>query len=145
MSKPKIEPSLEIESQAFSKQSHQFWTLQIVGWLGYAIFVFLAIIHPQFSAPNFNFSGQIFNLLVETMSGFFLSYLQWRFIRKIIHLPLNKMLLLSFSSAAIFGLIYNVIKLSTFKAIVHQQQWNESWSTLEFGGWLLFSLATMFV
>jgi sensor histidine kinase YesM len=141
----KIEPSLETESQAFSKQSHQFWTLQIVGWLAYAIFVFLAIIRPQFSDPNFNFSGQILNLLVETMSGFILSYLQWRFIRRITHLPLNEMLFYSFSAAAMLGLIYNIIKLSTFKAIVHQQQWNESWSTLEFGGWLLFSLATMFV
>jgi sensor histidine kinase YesM len=145
MDESEIEASFETESQAFSKQSHQFWTLQIVGWLAYAIFVFLAIVRPQFSDPNFNFSGQILNLLVETMSGFFLSYLQWRFIRRITHFPLNKMLLFSFSAAAVLGLIYNIIKLSTFKAIVHQQQWNESWSTLEFGGWLLFSLATMFV
>jgi sensor histidine kinase YesM len=145
MGESKIESSLETESQAFSKQSHQFWTLQIVGWVAYAIFVFLAIIHPQFSSPNFNFSGQILNLLIETMSGFFLSYIQWRFIRRITHLPLNEMLFFSFSAAAMLGVIYNVIKLSTFKAIVHQQQWNESWSTLEFGGWLLFSLATMFV
>ena len=36
--------SLEFEPQVFSKQSHQFWTLQIGGWLGYAVFVFLAII-----------------------------------------------------------------------------------------------------
>jgi sensor histidine kinase YesM len=145
MDESQIEASFETESQAFSKQSHQFWTLQIVGWLGYALFVFLAIVRPQISEPNFNFSGQILNLLVETMSGFFLSYLQWCFIRRITHFPLNKMLLFSFSAAAVLGLIYNIIKLSTFKAIVHQQQWNESWSTLEFGGWLLFSLATMFV
>jgi len=30
---------LETESKAFSKQSHQFWTLQIAGWLGYATVV----------------------------------------------------------------------------------------------------------
>ena len=58
MDESEIEASLETESQAFSKQSHQFWTLQIVGWLGYAIFVFLAIVRPQIAQPNFNFSGK---------------------------------------------------------------------------------------
>ena len=67
---------LEIEPQAFSKQSHQFWTLQIAGWLGYACIVFLAIIRPQIDEPNFNFTAQIINLTVETISGFLLSYLE---------------------------------------------------------------------
>ena len=57
---------LETESKAFSKQSHQFWTLQIAGWLGYAIVVFLAIIRPQFGTPSFNLSAQVTNLIVET-------------------------------------------------------------------------------
>ena len=35
--------------------------------------------------------------------------------------------------------------MSSFKVIVHQQHWNESWNMLEFGGWLMFSLTTMFV
>tara|TARA_R110002050_G_scaffold199102_4_gene333867 strand:- start:125 stop:1243 length:1119 start_codon:yes stop_codon:yes gene_type:complete len=140
-----VESSLLIESHAFSKQSHQFWTLQIAGWLGYAFIVFLAIIQPQFDDPNFNLSGQIINLIVETMSGFFLSYLQWRLIQRIVHLPLNKTLFFSFFSAAILGLLYNTIKMSSFKVIVHHQHWNESWNMLEFGGWLLFSLTTMFV
>ncbi|MGL1959061.1 MAG: histidine kinase [Colwellia sp.] len=139
-----IESSLEIEPQAFSKQNHQFWVLQILGWLGYAFIVFLAIIRPQFDDPNFNLSGQMINLMVETMSGFFLSYLQWLLIQKIVHLPLKKILLLSFSFAAILGMVYNIIKLSAFKIIVHHQQWNEAWDMLEFGGWLLFSLTTMF-
>lgn len=139
-----IESSLQIESQAFSKQSHQFWTLQITGWLGYAFIVFLAIIRPQFDDPNFNLSGQIINLIVETMSGFFLSYFQWLLIRRIVHLPLKNMLFFSFFSAGVLGLIYNVIKISSFKVIVHHQHWNESWNMLEFGGWLLFSLTTMF-
>jgi two-component system LytT family sensor kinase len=145
MGEPKVETSLEIESQAFSKQSHQFWTLQIAGWFGYALVVFLAIIHPQFAAPNFNLSGQALNLIVETISGFLLSYLQWRFIRSIVHFPVNKMLLLSFSSAALLGLVFNIIKISAFKVIVHHQHWNEAWNMLEFGGWLMFSLTTMFV
>lgn len=139
-----IESSLEIESQAFSKQSHQFWILQVAGWLGYGLFVFVAIIRPQFSEPNFNFSGQITNLLVETLSGFLLSYLQWLFIRHITHFPLKKMLFLSFASAAILGVVYNIIKLSAFKVIVYEQHWNHAWNMLEFGGWLLFSLTTMF-
>lgn len=145
MGEPRIETSLEIESQTFSKQSHQFWTLQIAGWLGYAVVVFIAIVRPQFTAENFNLSGQIINLIVETMSGFLLSYLQWRFIRRIVHFPVNKMLFFSFSSAALLGLVFNIIKISAFKVIVHSQQWNESWNMLEFGGWLLFSLTTMFV
>lgn len=135
---------LEIESQAFSKQSHQFWTLQIAGWLGYAIVVFLAIIRPQFGAPNFNLSAQVINLMVETMSGFTLSYLQWLFIGRVVHLPIKMTLFFSFSFAAILGLIYNIIKLSSFKVIVYNQQWNQAWDTLEFGGWLMFSLTTMF-
>lgn len=145
MDRPRIETSLEIESQAFSKQSHQFWTLQIAGWLGYALVVFLAIVRPQLDTPNFNLSGQIINLSVETMSGFFLSYLEWLLIRRIVHLPLKKMLFFSFTSAALLGLVYNVIKMSSFKVIVHHQQWNEGWNMLEFGGWLMFSLTTMFV
>lgn len=140
-----IETSLELESQTFSKQSHQFWTLQIAGWLGYALVVFLAIIRPQLDAPNFSLAGQIVNLMVETMSGFLLSYLQWRLIRRIVHLPLKKTLFFSFCSAAVLGLIYNVIKMSSFKVIVHHQHWNEGWNMLEFGGWLMFSLTTMFV
>lgn len=145
MDKFSIETSLELESQTFSKQSHQFWTLQIAGWLGYALVVFLAIIRPQLDAPNFSLAGQIVNLMVETMSGFLLSYLQWRLIRRIVHLPLKKTLFFSFCSAAVLGLIYNVIKMSSFKVIVHHQHWNEGWNMLEFGGWLMFSLTTMFV
>lgn len=136
---------LEIEPQAFSKQSHQFWTLQIAGWLGYAFIVFLAIIRPQLDDSNFNLSAQIINLTVETLSGFFLSYLQWALICRLVHLPLNKMLFYSFFSASILGVVFNIIKISSFKVIVHQQHWNESWNTLEFGGWLMFSLTTMFV
>ena len=140
----KDESTLEISAQAFSKQSHQFWTLQISGWLGYAAFVFVAIIRPQFDDIDFNFQGQIINLILETLSGFFLSYLQWLFIQRIVHLPVRKTLFFSFLSAAILGLFYNILKLSFFKIIVHQQHWNEAWNMLEFGGWLLFSLTTMF-
>ena len=107
--------------------------------------VFLAIIRPQMQLQGFNFSGQVLNLILETLSGFILSYLQWLLIRKIVHLPLKKTLLLSFASAATFGLLFNVMKLSFYKMVVYQQQWNEAWNTLEFGGWLLFSLTTMFV
>lgn len=138
------ESFLEIESKVFSKQSHQFWTLQIAGWLGYALVVFLAIIRPQLGTAGFNLSGQITNLIAETMSGFFLSYLQWLFIGKIVHLPLKKTLFFSFTFAAFLGLIYNIIKLSSFKVIVYNQKWNEAWDMLEFGGWLMFSLTTMF-
>ena len=145
MEQTRLNSSLELESQAFSKQSHQFWTLQILGWLGYAFVVFVAIIRPQFDDPQFNFSGQMLNLFAETFSGFALSYLQWQLIRKVVHLPLNKLLYLSFFSAAVLGLIYNIIKLSLYKVIVYHQQWNEAWNMLEFGGWLLFSLTTMFV
>lgn len=137
--------NLEFEAQAFSKQSHQFWTLQIGGWLGYAVFVFLAIIQPQFTAANFNLSGQLLNLLIETLSGFSLSYFQWKLIQKIVHLPIRTTLFWSFFSASVLGLIFNIIKLSSFKVIVHDQRWNQAWDMLEFGGWLAFSLATMFV
>lgn len=139
------ESTLELEPQAFSKQSHQFWTLQIAGWLGYSVVVFIAIIRPQIGQDGFNLSGQLINLVVETLSGFILSYLQWQMIRKIVHLPLKKTLALSFVSAASLGFIFNVIKLSSYKVLVYQQQWNEAWDMLEFGGWLLFSLTTMFV
>lgn len=135
---------LETESKAFSKQSHQFWTLQIAGWLGYATVVFLAIIRPQFDSLGFNLSGQILNLIAETMSGFVLSYLQWLFIGRVVHLSIRKTLFFSFTFAAFLGVIYNIIKLSSFKVIVYNQQWNEAWDMLEFGGWLMFSLTTMF-
>lgn len=137
--------SLEFESQTFSKQSHQFWTVQISGWIGYTVFVFLAIIQPQFDDPSFNLTGQIQNLLIEAGSGFLLSYFQWILIRNIVHLPINLTLFWSFFSASVLGLIFNIIKLSSFKVVVYNQKWNEAWDMLEFGGWLLFSLATMFV
>ena len=138
------ESSLAIEQKAFSKQSHQFWTIQVAGWLGYALVVFVAIIRPQFDSIDFNLSGQVINLCVETMFGFLLSYLQWVFIRKIVHLPINKTLFFSFTFAAFLGLIYNIVKLSSYKIIVYNQHWNEAWDMLEFGGWLMFSLMTMF-
>ncbi|MEW6990160.1 sensor histidine kinase [Colwelliaceae bacterium 6441] len=136
---------LYVEPQAFSKQSHQFWTLQIAGWVGYFVVVFLAIVRPQIGGADFDLTRQLFNLFAETFSGFLLSYFQWVLIQKIVHFPLKKTLVLSFSSAAILGLIYNIIKLSCYKVIVYQQQWDEAWNMLEFGGWLLFSIATMFV
>lgn len=145
MENKNTESTLELGPQAFSKQSHQFWTLQITGWLGYAVVVFIAIIRPQIGQEDFNLSGQLINLVLETLSGFILSYLQWQMIRKIVHLPLKKTLVLSFVSAASLGLVFNVIKLSFYKVVVYQQQWNEAWDMLEFGGWLLFSLTTMFV
>jgi len=137
--------TLELGEQAFSTQSHQFWTLQIAGWLGYAIIVFLAIVRPQIHQETFNLSGQLLNLVIETLSGFILSYLQWLLIQKIVHLPFNRTLFYSFLSAATLGVIFNIIKLSAYKIIIYQQRWNETWDMLEFGGWLLFSLSTMFV
>ncbi|XPF94369.1 sensor histidine kinase [Colwellia sp. RE-S-Sl-9] len=141
----KTASTLELGAQSFSKQSHQFWTLQIAGWLGYSIVVFLAIIRPQLDLPEFNLARQFTNLILETLSGFLLSYFQWLLIRKIVHLPLKQTLFYSFISAAALGLVFNVMKLSFYKTIVYQQQWNEAWNMLEFGGWLLFSLTTMFV
>lgn len=137
--------TLELEPQTFSKQSHQFWVLQIAGWLGYAVVVFIAIIRPQMTQAGFNLSGQLSNLFLETLSGFVLSYIQWQMIRKVVHLPLKKTLILSFVTAASLGFVFNVIKLSSYKVLVYEQAWNEAWDMLEFGGWLLFSLTTMFV
>lgn len=145
MQERKKENRLELAPNTFSNINSQFWTLQIAGWLGYAVVVFIAIVRPQLDDPGFNLSGQIINLFVETLSGFVLSYIQWLLIRRIVHLALNVTLALSFIFAAILGLVYNIIKLSSFKVIVYHQQWNEAWNMLEFGGWLLFSLTTMFV
>jgi len=141
----KSQGTLELKDQAFSTQSHQFWTLQIAGWLGYAIIVFLAIVRPQMHQETFNLSEQLLNLVIETLSGFVLSYLQWLLIRRIVNFPFNKTVFFSFLSAATLGIIFNIIKLSSSKIIIYQQRWNEAWDMLEFGGWLLFSLATMFV
>ncbi|NVK24332.1 MAG: histidine kinase [Gammaproteobacteria bacterium] len=136
---------LEFEPQVFSNQSHQLWTVQIGGWFGYAVFVFLAIIHPRIDVPGFNINGQLINLAIETFAGFLLSFFQWQLIQSIVHLPIKLTLFWSFFSASVLGLIYNIIKLSSYKVIVYDQRWNEAWDMLEFGGWLLFSLATMFV
>lgn len=145
MKKNKNINTFELGKQSFSKQSHQFWTLQIAGWLGYFVIVFLAVVRPQFEHIDFDFTRQIINLILETLSGFILSYLQWLLIRKIVHFPLKQTLFYSFVSASIFGLILNIMKLSFYKVVVFQQEWNEAWNMLEFGGWLLFSLTTMFV
>lgn len=134
-----------LSAKDLSTPSQPFWTLQIGGWLGYAVVVFLAIIRPQFDDVGFNLSGQMLNLLIETLSGFFFSYLQWMLIRRIVHLSLNLSLCCSFISAAVLGLVYNMIKLSSYKVVVYHQAWNEAWNMLEFGGWLLFSLTTLFV
>ncbi|NMP30171.1 histidine kinase [Thalassotalea sp. M1531] len=138
-------PDLNLGQKSFSKQSHQFWTLQIFGWLGYVIVVFIAIVRPQFDDPNFYLAGQLINLAIEASSGFLLSYMQWLIIRKTVHWPLKKTLILSFGSAAILGGVFNVIKLASYKTIVYQQIWYQQWNMLEFGGWLLFSVSTMFV
>lgn len=129
----------------FSKPDNQFWTLQICGWAGYCLVVFFAIIHPQFDQPSFNFSGQIINLAIETMSGFFLSTLLWFMIRRIVHLSFRTTLIISFGSAALLGCVFNIIKLASYKTIIHQQVWYENLDMLEFGGWLLFSVATLYV
>ncbi len=137
--------NLKLGSQSFVQQKKQFWTLQFTGWLGYMVVVFFAIVRPQFGEPGFNLTGQLINLFIETLCGFSLSYFQWIFIQNIVHLPLKLTILLSFLSASTLGVLFNVIKLSAYKVIVFNQQWNQAWNMLEFGGWLLFSLATMFV
>jgi len=139
------ESTLALNEKPFSKQSYQFWTLQFTGWIAYSIIVFIAVVRPQFIEADFSLSRQLVNLLVESGSGFLLSYVQWLFIQRIVHLKIRQTIFFSFSSACLLGLLYNVVKLSAYKVIVYQQQWNEAWSTLEFGGWLLFSLTTMFV
>ncbi|GHF77968.1 sensor histidine kinase [Thalassotalea marina] len=137
--------TLRVEPQLFSKQSHQFWTLQISGWIGYTLVVFIAIIRPQFDDPQFNLSGQIINLGIEVLSGFILSYVLWLVIQKTVHLPLRLTLTISFATAGLLGLIYNIIKLASYKTVVYHQVWYQQWNMLEFGGWLLFSLSTMLV
>ncbi|MBQ4809758.1 histidine kinase [Pseudoalteromonas luteoviolacea] len=136
---------LTISLQAFSKQSHQFWSLQILGWLGYTMVVFISIIHPQFDDNDFNLRGQLLNLSVEVICGFILSFLQWSIIRRIVHWPLKRTLIASFASAAVLGLVFNVIKLASYKTIVYHQVWYQELDMLEFGGWFLFSVSTMFV
>ncbi|MCF2859507.1 histidine kinase [Pseudoalteromonas sp. SMS1] len=136
---------LTISLQAFSKQSHQFWSLQILGWLGYTMVVYFSIIHPQFDDNDFNLSGQLLNLSVEVVCGFILSFLQWSIIRRIVHWPLKHTLIASFASAAILGLVFNIIKLASYKTIVYHQVWYQELNMLEFGGWFLFSVSTMFV
>ena len=129
----------------FSRPNNQFWTLQIFAWVGYCAVVFLAIIRPQFEQIGFDFSGQMLNLAIETISGFVLSSMLWFMIRRIVHLSLRLALTISFVSAALLGCIFNVIKLASYKAIIHHQVWYEQFNMLEFGGWLLFSVATMYV
>lgn len=137
-------PFLTSDSR-FSKPDNQFWTLQICGWIGYCLVVFVAVIHPQFDEPNFSLSGQIINLAIEAMSGFFLSSLLWFMIRRIVHLSFRTTLVISFGSAALLGCVFNIIKLASYKSIIHNQVWYEQLNMLEFGGWLLFSVATMYV
>lgn len=126
-------------------QSHQFWLLQTFGWCGYALILFVAVIHPQFDTPDFNFSGQLINLFNETFAGFVLSYLQWAVIRRIVRYRLKWTLSLSFLCAALLGVTWNIAKLASYKEVVYQQVWYLHFDMLEFGGWLLFSIATMFV
>lgn len=133
-----------LEGQELGHQNKQFWSLQIGGWIGYFLVVFIAIIRPQFEDANFDLSAQLLNLAGETLCGFVLSYFQWRLIGKFVHLSLKRTLFISFASAAILGVAYNVFKLGCYKVIVYGQRWNEAWNMLEFGGWLLFSLTTMF-
>lgn len=133
------------DSVRYSQPNKQFWTLQIGAWLGYCVVVFLAIIHPQFEQAGFNFKGQIINLAIETLSGFILSTIQWFILRNIVHLRLRLTLIVSFASAAILGCVFNIIKLASYKSIIHDQIWYEHIDMLEFGGWLLFSIATLYV
>lgn len=128
-----------------SHYKNPFWSLQIGGWVVYAFILFFAILHPQLGDPSFNLSGQLWNLAVETLSGLILSSIQWLIVRRLVHLQLRWALLLSFTSATILGSLFNLIKLASYKTIVFQQVWYEQLNVLEFGGWLLFSLATMFV
>lgn len=137
--------SLSLEPQLIAHQNKQFWTVQLGGWIGYALVVFMAIVRPQFQAPGFNLSGELINLAIETTSGFLLSFLQWQLIRAIVHLPLRNTLVLSFVSAGMMGVVFNIIKLASYKTIVYNQVWYEQLNMLEFGGWFLFSLATMMV
>ncbi|MBE0385665.1 two-component system, LytT family, sensor kinase [Pseudoalteromonas luteoviolacea DSM 6061] len=107
--------------------------------------VYISIIHPQFDDSDFNLKGQLLNLSVEVSCGFVLSFIQWSIIRRIVHWPLKRTLITSFVSAAVLGLMFNIIKLASYKTIVYNQVWYQELNMLEFGGWFLFSVSTMFV
>lgn len=139
------ETNLQIEPYLLTKQNSQFWLLQICGWLGYAIIVYFSIISPKAGGADFNLFGQMVNLIIETLIGFTLSYLQWIFIKRIVHHPLKLTLLFSFASATVLGFLFNTIKLGSYKAIVYGQVWYDQWNIREFGGWFLFSLTTMMI
>lgn len=126
-------------------QHYQFWSLQIFGWCGYAFMLFVAIIFPQLQTPDFHLNNQLINLFNETVAGFTLSYVQWLIIQRMVTFRFKWTLALSFLSATVLGGIWNLVKLASYKSIVFQQSWYQHWNLLEFGGWLLFSVATMFV
>ena len=141
-----IEPSLLFKKNSqFFKRTPQFWLLQICGWLSYAVIVYFSIIRPKSTGIDFNLSGQLSNLIIETSIGFTLSYLQWSFIKRIIHQPVQRTLLFSFVNAIVLGFLFNTIKLGSYKVIVYGQAWHEHWNSREFGGWFLFSLTTMMI
>ncbi|MFC4699999.1 sensor histidine kinase [Glaciecola siphonariae] len=138
-------PELVDKKNPLNNIDNQFWVLQAGGWIGYTGLVFLAIIHPQLAQADFSLSKQLSNLLIEVLSGFTLTTIQWVMIKRIVHLPLRLTLFVSFFTAAILGIMLNVIKLASYKHIVFGQVWYQEFNLLEFGGWLLFSVATMYV
>ncbi|KZN47034.1 hypothetical protein N482_02120 [Pseudoalteromonas luteoviolacea NCIMB 1942] len=60
----------------------------------------------------------------------------WSIIRRIVHWPLKRTLIASF---AVLGLVFNVIKLVSYKTIVYHQVWYQELNMTEFLGLVFFS------
>jgi len=123
-------------------QQKQFWWLQIIGWLGYAVIVYVAVVAPVLTPEKE--IRQFLHLANETLVGFVLSFILWQLIRWVVYSGIKFTIFICCVIAAILAAIWNLIKLTTYKALVLNLDWL-FWDWNEYAGWYMFSLAVMLV
>ncbi|GMG87961.1 sensor histidine kinase [Biformimicrobium ophioploci] len=123
----------------FRSKTAQFWGLQLLGWTGYFLVVYFAVVAPELNEDNWLVSHA--HVFVESASGLLLSVCLHYFLRAMVRKPFHIAVVGSVLGAAIVAAIWNFVKLTTFN-ILYQQYWL-GWGWSGFGGWYLFSFATM--
>ncbi|MBN8429421.1 histidine kinase [Microbulbifer salipaludis] len=123
----------------FSSRRRLFWSLQAAGWSGYFLLVYLSVVLPQLHSGNFIQSH--IHLGLETASGLILTACLQQMLRRAIRWPTTSAALAALVLSALVAALWNLAKLCTFDLLYQHPLL--SWSWQDFGGWYLFSLATM--
>lgn len=124
---------------ALSTRNKQFWFLQLIGWSGYSFVVFISVVAPY--SNNQKIVTQLQTLFMESATGVIFTLLLRTIFRWTWHKPVYTKVIVSLLSAFAASACWTITKHLSYRYLRDYDLLPITW--IEFGGWFLFSLATM--